>query len=138
MMRSATSPRGSTLRARRATVAAVRQAKRHKAFGGCRFIGLALDGSSAGPSRKKVCKLCRPYRNKQREILGYHHKLVMISVVGTGLTLPLDVEPYGPRDSEYNAARRLLRLGRKRRSPLRRLCGGRWGIRSRPLPARRQ
>ena len=33
----------------------------------------------------------------------------MISVVGTGLTLPLDVEPYGPRDSEYNAARRLLR-----------------------------
>ena len=94
---------------RRATVTAVRQAKRHKAFDDCRFIGLALDGSSAGRSRKKVCKLCRPYRNKQREILGYHHKLVMISVVGTGLTLPLDVEPYGPRDSEYNAARRLLR-----------------------------
>ena len=94
---------------RRATVTAVRQAKRHKAFDDCRFIGLALDGSSAGRSRKKVCKLCRPYRNKQRAILGYHHKLVMISVVGTGLTLPLDVEPYGPRDSEYNAARRLLR-----------------------------
>ena len=33
----------------------------------------------------------------------------MISVVGTGLTLPLDVEPYGPGDSEYNAARRVLR-----------------------------
>ena len=32
----------------------------------------------------------------------------MASVAGTGLTLPLDVEPYGPRDSEYNAARRLL------------------------------
>ena len=94
---------------RRATVTAVRQAKRHKAFDDCRFIGLALDGSSAGRSRQKVCKLCRPYRNKQREILGYHHKLAMISVVGTGLTLPLDVEPYGPGDSEYNAARRLLR-----------------------------
>jgi len=94
---------------RRATVTAVRQAKRHKAFDDCRFIGLALDGTGAGRSRQKVCKLCRPYRNKQREILGYHHKLVMISVVGTGLTLPLDVEPYGPRDSEYNAARRLLR-----------------------------
>ena len=94
---------------RRATVTAVRQAKRHKAFDDCRFIGWALDGSSAGRSRKKVCQLCRPYRNKQREILGYHHKLVLISVVGTGLTLPLDVEPYGPGDSEYNAARRLLR-----------------------------
>jgi hypothetical protein len=94
---------------RRAAVTAVRQAKRHKAFDEGRFIGLALDGTSAGRSRQKICKLCRPYRNKQREILGYHHKLVMISVVGTGLTLPLDVEPYGPGDSEYNAARRLLR-----------------------------
>jgi hypothetical protein len=94
---------------RRATVTAVRQAKRHKAFDDCRFIGLALDGTRAGRSRAKVCDLCRPYRNKQREILGYHHRLVLISVVGTGLTLPLDVEPYGPGDSEYNAARRLLR-----------------------------
>jgi DDE family transposase len=94
---------------RRAAVTAVRQAKRHKAFDDCRFIGLALDGTSAGRSREKHCDLCRPYRNKQREILGYHHNLVLISVVGTGLTLPLDVEPYGPGDSEYNAARRLLR-----------------------------
>ncbi len=94
---------------RRATVTAVRQAKRHKAFDDGRFIGLALDGTSAGRSREKVCDFCRPYRNKQREILGYHHRLVLVSVVGTGLTLPLDVEPYGPGDSEYNAARRLLR-----------------------------
>ena len=94
---------------RGAAVTAVRQAKRHKAFDDCRFIGLALDGTSAGRSRQKVCDLCRPYRNKQRKILGYHHRLVLISVVGTGLTLPLDVEPYGPGDSEYNAARRLLR-----------------------------
>ena len=39
-------------------------------------------------------------------------------MVGTGLTLPVDVEPYGPGDSEYNAGRRLLRravgnLGRR-------------------------
>ena len=93
---------------RRAVVTAVRQAKRHKAFEDCRFMGFALDGTSAGRSRKKVCKLCRPYRNQQREILGYHHKVVLIRGVGTGLTLPLDVEPYGPGDSEYNAARRLL------------------------------
>jgi hypothetical protein len=93
---------------RQAVVTAVRQAKRHKAFDDCRFIGLAVDGTGAGRSRRKVCALCRPYRNQKREILGYHHQLVLISVVGTGLTLPLDVEPYGPGDSEYNAARRLL------------------------------
>jgi len=101
-----------------ATVTAVRQAKRHKAFNDCPYIGLALDGTGAGRSRKKGCDLCRPYRNKQKEILGYHHHLVMISVVGTGLTLPVDVEPYGSGDSEYNAGRRLLRravpnLGRR-------------------------
>jgi len=94
---------------RQATVTALRQAKRHKAFDDGLFIGLALDGTSVGRSRERVCDLCRPHRNKHREILGYHHKVVMISVVGTGLTLPLDVEPYGPGDSEYNAARRLLR-----------------------------
>jgi hypothetical protein len=103
---------------RQAAVTAVREAKRHKAFDDCRFIGLALDGTGAGRSQDKVCRLCRPYRNQQREILGYHHQLVMISVVGTGLTLPLDVEPYGPGDSEYSAGRRLLRraarsLGRR-------------------------
>ena len=103
---------------RRAAVTALHQAKRHKAFDDCRFIGLALDGTGAGRAHQKGCDLCRPIRNQQREILGYHHKLVMISVVGTGLTLPLDVEPYGPGDSEYSAGRRLLRraacnLGRR-------------------------
>ncbi len=67
---------------------------------------------------KRVAIGAVPCRNQKREILSYHHKLVMISVVGTGLTLPLDVEPYGPGDSEYNAGRRLLRravgnLGRR-------------------------
>src|SRR5215831_14089164 len=37
------------------------------------------------------------------------HSLVLASVVGTGLSLPLDVEPYGPGDSEYAAGQRLLR-----------------------------
>ncbi len=103
---------------RQAAVTAVRQAKRHKAFDNCRFIGLALDGTGAGRSRQRGCGGCRPYRNAQQEIVGYHHPLVMMSVVGTGLTLPLDVEPYGPGDSEYSAGRRLLRravgnLGRR-------------------------
>ena len=102
---------------RQAVVTAARQAKRHKAFEDCRFIGLALDGTSAGRSREKVCDLCRPYRNKKKKIVGYHHKLVMISVVGTGLILPLDVEAYGPGDSEYNAARRLLRRAVRNTGP---------------------
>jgi len=93
---------------RRAAATAAREAKRHKAFDDSRFIGLVLDGTAVARSREKVCDLCRPYRNKKKEILGYHHRLVMASVAGTGLTLPLDVEPYGPGDSEYNAARRLL------------------------------
>ncbi|MGO8813415.1 MAG: transposase [Terriglobia bacterium] len=94
---------------RQATVTAVRHAQRNKAFDDCPFIGLALDGTAAGRSHQKVCAGCRPYRNPQREIVGYHHQLVLISVVGTGLTLPLDVEPYGPGESEYHAGQRLLR-----------------------------
>ena len=103
---------------RQAAITAVHEAKRHKAFDDCPFIGLALDGTGAGRSHEKGCAWCRPVRNQKREVLGYHHKLVMISVVGTGLTLPLDIEPYGPGDSEYSAGRRLLRraarnLGRR-------------------------
>ena len=121
---------------RRAAVTAVRQAKRHKAFDDCRFIGLALDGTSAGRSREKHGDLCRPYRNKQREILGYHHNLVLISVVGTGLTLPLDVEPYGPRIASKQRRSAAPAPHRpKHRSPLRQLCSRRWGIRARSLPA---
>lgn len=94
----------------RATIAGVvRQAKRNKAFDGSRWIGLALDGTGAGRSREKKCKWCRPVRNKDKEVVGYGHKLVMVSIVGTSLSLPLDVEPYGPGDSEYSAGQRLLR-----------------------------
>jgi len=87
----------------------VQQAKRNKAFDSCRFIGLALDGTTAGRSRDKHCDLCRAYCNKAQEVVGHRHHLVMASVVGTGLSLPLDVEPYGPKDSEYAAAQRLLK-----------------------------
>jgi hypothetical protein len=62
-----------------------------------------------GPRRERGCELCRPYRNPKQEIVGYHHQLAMVSVVGTGLVLPFDVEPYGPGDSEFSASRRLLR-----------------------------
>ena len=94
---------------RRAAVAAICRAKRNKAFDGSRFIGFALDGTRAGCSEKKICPLCRATKNNKGEIIAYHHSLVMISVVGTGFSLPFDVEPYGPGDSEYAAGQRLLR-----------------------------
>ena len=94
---------------RAALAQAVRQAKRNKAFDFCRFIGLSVDGTTLGRCARKTCSLCCPWRKADGEIGGYLHHLVLISVVGTGLTLPLDVEPYGPQDSEYAAGQRLLR-----------------------------
>ena len=92
-----------------ALAAALHQAKRNKAFENSRFIGLALDGTGAGRTYKEPCPLCDPVKDARGEVHGSLHHFVRISVVGTGLTLPIDVEPYGPGDSEYAAAQRLLR-----------------------------
>src|SRR5439155_483456 len=73
------------------------------------FVGLALDGTTVGRRRKSKCPLCRPYGNADRKIVGYRHHLVVATVVGGDLTLPADVEPYGPGDSEYAAGQRLVR-----------------------------
>ena len=93
---------------RRALVFVVRQTKRNKAFDKCRFIGLALDGTGANRSEKRRCEGCRPQYDAHHEVSGYSHHLSLITVVGTGLSLPFDVEPYGPGDSEYAASKRLL------------------------------
>lgn len=93
---------------RQAAVEVLHRAKRNKAFDNTAFIGLALDGTATGHCQEQGCPLCRPDRNQKKEIVGYHHHGLMISVVGTGLTLPFDVEPYGPGDSEYRAGQRLL------------------------------
>ncbi len=106
-------------RCREALAGVVRRAKRNKAFAGSAFIGLAVDGSTGCRRRqeKRPC-LCRSWKNENKEVVGYRHHLVLLSVVGTGLALPVDVEPYGPDDSEYNAGQRVLRravgqLGRR-------------------------
>jgi hypothetical protein len=98
---------------RAALASVLHRAKRNKAFENCRFVGLALDGTAGGRRLKSKadCELCRPYRHAAREIIGYRHHLVLAAVVGGELTLPVDVEPYGPGDSEYAAGqRRLVRL----------------------------
>lgn len=101
-----------------ALATAVRRAKRNKAFERCRYIGLALDGSTGGRCSERGCELCHPILNEQGEIQCYLHQFVMVSVVGTGLSLPVDVEPYPAGDSEYAAGQRLIRravehLGRR-------------------------
>ncbi len=96
-------------RLRDSAAGVVRQAKRNKAFQESRWIGLAIDGTGSGRSRERQCEGCRPVRNSKKEIVGYHHESVMVSVVGASLSLPLDIEPYGPGDSEYAGGQRLLR-----------------------------
>jgi hypothetical protein len=95
---------------REALACVLHRAKRNKAFEGCHFVGLALDGTTGGRQQKSSCSLCRPYRNAARDIVGYRHHLVLAAVVVPlgGITLPVDVEPYGPGDSEYAAGQRLL------------------------------
>lgn len=104
---------------REALAGVLHRAKRNKAFAGSAFLGLAVDGSTGCRRRqeRESC-LCRSWKNDKKQIVGYRHHLVLLSVVGTGLSLPVDVEPYGPEDSEYNAGQRLLRravgqLGRR-------------------------
>jgi len=89
-------------RTRQEAVSVLKRAKRNKAFDDCRYIKLAIDGTGADHSRKARCRLCRPVRDDKGSVHRYGHHLSMISVVGTGLTLPFDVEPYGPGDCEYN------------------------------------
>jgi hypothetical protein len=102
---------------REALVATLKHAKRNKAFENSWRIGLAVDGTGAGYTTKEPCPWCHPVKNQEGRICGHLHHFVMLTVVGTGLTLPLDVEPYAPGDCEYNAARRLLKRSVPRLGP---------------------
>ena len=93
---------------RTALIDTLHRAKRNKAFENSRLIGLAIDGTTSGNCTHQGCPLCRPQYNTSHQVIGYSHKLAAISVVGAGLSLPFDVEPYGPGDSEYAAGQRLL------------------------------
>jgi hypothetical protein len=93
---------------RAALAGAVRQAKRNKAFAASPWLGLALDGTGAGRCRAEGCEYCHARRDAGAEVRDYLHHCCVVSVVGTGLTLPIDVEPYKPGDSEYGAGQRLL------------------------------
>ena len=94
---------------RQALASVLRQAKRNKAFETSGGIGLAIDGTTVARCAKRSCSLCRAHRNADRETVSFRHHLVLASVVGAGLFLPFDIEPYGPGDSEYRSGQRLLR-----------------------------
>jgi hypothetical protein len=91
---------------RAALATAITRTKRHKAFDDTLAIGLVLDGTTAGRCPTATCRWCHLLGAG-----GTQHKLSLLSVVGGGLVLPLDVEPYGPGDSEQAASLRLLQRG---------------------------
>ncbi len=107
------------VRAGLATV--VRQAKRRKSFDAVPRIGLVLDGTTLGACATVRCPWCHPVivphrtatgaRGPVGVVVGQHHKLAALAVVGGALVLPVDVEPYGPGDSEQAAGLRLLTRG---------------------------
>ncbi len=84
-------------------------AKCNKVFEEAAFIGLAIDGTGAGRTTKPPCSLCHPIKDSNDNIIGHNHHIVMVSVVGAGITLPFDVEPCQPGESEYTAGKRLLK-----------------------------
>jgi len=106
---------------RAALVTAVRQAKRRKGFDDIVRIGLVLDGTTVGRCPTVRCRWCHPVivphtndagvRSPVGAVVGQQHKLSLLSVVGGALMLPIDVEPYGPGDSEQAASLRALERG---------------------------
>lgn len=94
---------------RRRLAATLQLANRNKVFDETPFLGLALDGTGVGRTCKSACSLCHPVTDSKDAVTGRNHFFVMISVVGAGVTLPFDVEPYAPGDSEYAAGKRLLK-----------------------------
>ncbi len=99
----------------------LRAAKRRKAFDDVWRIGLVLDGTTAGRCPTVRCPACHPILVPHRDaegqltpfasVVGQQHKLSLLTVVGGTLHLPVDLEPYGPGDSELAASRRLLDRG---------------------------
>ncbi|MGV8039646.1 MAG: transposase [Thermoanaerobaculaceae bacterium] len=103
---------------RSAAIGVVRRVKRNKAFDASRFIGLALDGTGAARSERGGCALCHPRTDAEGQPVGHVHHFSLISIVGTGLVLPFDVEAQHPGEGELPTSTRLLqravsRLGRR-------------------------
>ena len=86
----------------------VRRAKRNKTFETTQFIGLALDGTGVARCERGGCELCHPVRMPDGKVVSFNHHFSLISVVGTDVVLPFDVEPKCPGEGEVAASTRLL------------------------------
>jgi hypothetical protein len=95
----------------------LRRAKRKKVFLRGRRIGLALDGTGAARCSRSRCSFCHAVYSAEHRVIGYGHHFSMISVVGTGLSLPFDIEPYAEGGSECAASHELLKRAAKSLGP---------------------
>lgn len=89
--------------------ATLKLAKTNKVFDETAFIGLAIDSTGAGRTTKTACPLCHPIKDPQGNVTCQLHHFAMVTVVGSGITLPFDAEPYQSGDSEYAAGKRVLK-----------------------------
>jgi hypothetical protein len=99
----------------------IRAVKRRKAFDDVWRIGVVLDGTTVGRCPTVRCPACQPILVPHRDVagqptpfasvVGQQHKLSLLAVVVGAVHLPVDLEPYGPGDSELAASLRLLDRG---------------------------
>jgi len=93
--------------------------QRNRQIGKFRIQGrlvLALDGHELFSSYRRSCDHCcqRTIKTKQGELLQFYHRIVVASLVGGPIPLPLDVEEVRPGEDEIAAAVRLLERLQKR------------------------
>lgn len=71
---------------------------------------LALDGHELFSSYQRSCEQCckRTVKTKHGELTQFYHRIVLASLVGGPIFLPLDVEEVRPGEDEIAAAARLL------------------------------
>jgi hypothetical protein len=103
---------------RQALLDVARAARRNKAFERAPRIGIALDGTGAGRAARQRCPQCHQWSGESGGEVSWGHRLVLASIVGAGIVLPVDVEPHGPEENELVAGKRLLQrvvrgLGRR-------------------------
>jgi hypothetical protein len=99
---------------RQLSYAVARQLKRNQMLNwetaGGRLV-MALDGIEVFRSEHRCCSQCliRRKQRREREVVEFHHRVVVASLVGFGFRSVVDLENQRPGENELGAAERLLR-----------------------------